>query len=247
MKNELFFGQKVIKSLFSRDEILQIQKEVDVILGEQDRAGYIWKFFDTNSGFIKRIEYFINYNAFFKNLSKSQKILKEIRNIINEEPILFKDKINLKYKNMSNFAPHQDICAGWDKYCDYQITVAIPLCDTNADNGGICYGKKTDKKLTPAFKDLPKFFPLEKPIETNLGDVIIFDSYVPHASYNNNTERPRIILFFTYNKKSDGDHYEVYHSDKFKVVPPDISKIKGKKYKSGNSNEQEFFYNKDIK
>ena len=31
-------------------------------------------------------------------------------------------------------------------------------------------------------------------------------------------------------------NYELYHSDKFKNVPPDIYKVKGKKYRSGNTN-----------
>ena len=79
------------------------------------------------------------------------------------------------------------------------------------------------------------------PITTNLGDIILFDSYIPHRSNLNNSQNERPILFFTYTFKKDGFHYEKYHSDKFKIVPPDIYKIKGKKYRSGNSNNETTF------
>ena len=246
MKSGIFFGKKVIKNFFTKTEVCEIQKEVDAILSEEDRVDYIWKFADINTGRIKRIEYFINHNAFFQKLSISKKIIDEVRNIINEEPVIFKDKINIKYKNMCNFAPHQDICAGWDRYCDHQVTIAIPLCDTGSDNGGICFGNKTNVKITPTFNDLPDDFPLGDPVETSVGDVIFFDSYVPHASYDNKTNNARTILFFTYNKKSDGNHYESYHEDKFKSVPPDISKVPGKQYRSGNSNYKKNIFNKET-
>jgi len=247
MKSDIFFGKRVIRGLFTKTEIHEMRKEVDTILSEEDRVDYIWKFRDIDTGRVKRIEHFLNYNSFFRKLSISKKIIDEVQKIIHVKPVIFKDKINIKHNNMCNFAPHQDICAGWDKYCDYQITIAIPLCDTGSGNGGICYGKKTNTKLTPTYNDLPDDFPLDKPVETCMGDAIIFDSYVPHASYENRTSKPRIILFFTYNRKIDGDHYKSYHVDKFKVVPPDISKVCGKQYKSGNSNHKKNIFIKETK
>ena len=69
MKSGIFFGKKVIKNFFTKTEVCEIQKEVDAILSEEDRVDYIWKFADINTGRIKRIEYFINHNAFFQRLS----------------------------------------------------------------------------------------------------------------------------------------------------------------------------------
>ena len=96
-------------------------------------------------------------------------------------------------------------------------------------------------QLTNTFEDLNCDIKLE-PVCTNKGDIILFDSYIPHASYKNQTNKARSILFFTYTPAITGDHYEQYHMDKFKNVPPDIYKIKGKKYKSGNSNSDEVEY-----
>ena len=60
----------------------------------------------------------------------------------------------------------------------------------------------------------------------------MFDSFLPHKSFKNNTDKPRKILYFTY---TDTDKYEIYHNDKFKVVPPDIYRDKNKKYRSNNT------------
>ena len=46
---------------------------------------------------------------------------------------------------------------------------------------------------------------------------------------------------FTYIPKAQGDYYEQYHRDKFKNVPPDIYKEKGKAYRSGNTNKEKVF------
>ena len=82
---------------------------------------------------------------------------------------------------------------------------------------------------------------------TDIGDVILFDSYVPHASYENKTSDPRPILMFTYTPKSEGDYYEKYHADKFKNVPPDIYKEVGKSYRSGNTNITKAYQRVDNK
>ena len=67
--------------------------------------------------------------------------------------------------------------------------------------------------------------------------IIIFDSFVPHKSFINKTKKSRKILFFTYsyNENKINTMYEDYHRDKFLVVPPDIYRLKNKKYRSGNT------------
>ena len=90
--------------------------------------------------------------------------------------------------------------------------------------------------LTNYFEDLKEEEVSLNKYETNLGDIICFDSYIPHASYKNSSDKRRIIVFFTYSPLKNGDFYEQYHADKFKNVPPCIYKEKGKKYRSGNTN-----------
>lgn len=239
MKWDNAFGKKVIKNIFTYDEIQQIKIEITSLEKEIDVKNYIWKYYEQD-GNLNRIEYFIKYNTNLKKLSISEKIVDEVTKLMGEDVVLFKDKINYKYHNGEEFKAHQDITAGWGKYSNKHITFTIPLCDVNKENGGLYFGDKQTESLTENFNDLDVEMNYEL-VNLNLGDVVLFDSYVPHKSLKNKTKYPRPILFFTYTPKSDGDNYENYHLDKFKKVPPDIHKEVGKLYRSGNTNIAKIF------
>ena len=80
--------------------------------------------------------------------------------------------------------------------------------------------------LTDYFHDLLDYDSELTPVKTKKGDAVIFDSFIPHASFQNNSDKKRQIIFFTYTPLSLGSFYEEYHSDKFNAVPPDIFKVK---------------------
>ena len=67
-------------------------------------------------------------------------------------------------------------------------------------------------------------------IPTAPGDVIFFDSFVPHGSYPNLSDARRRILYVTYNRAADGDHRDQYYADKRKNYPPDCEREPGKVY-----------------
>ena len=69
------------------------------------------------------------------------------------------------------------------------------------------------------------------PIPSEPGDVLFFDSYVPHASKMNETDRARRILYLTYNARSHGDHRARYFADKRANFPPDIERKPGTDYR----------------
>jgi ectoine hydroxylase-related dioxygenase (phytanoyl-CoA dioxygenase family) len=69
------------------------------------------------------------------------------------------------------------------------------------------------------------------PLPTEPGDVVFFDSYVPHASKPNLTDRARRALYLTYNRASDGDHRARYFADKRAAFPPDVERKAGVNYK----------------
>lgn len=232
---DIIFGHKVCKQVFTADEILNIASEVDLLVNEVDRKNFIWKFYES-SGKINRIEYFVNFSSFFKQLSLDKKIINLIKREIGYDVVLFKDKINFKYPGGEGFEPHQDITAGWGRYSNFQISVAIPLTSTNIENGAIEFGSPITKMINNYHEDID--VELDYTIaQTKIGDILLFDSYVPHKSGSNNSKLPRPILFYTYTLSEHGDFYEKYHYDKFQNVPPDIHKEKGKKYRSGNTNE----------
>jgi 2-aminoethylphosphonate dioxygenase len=69
------------------------------------------------------------------------------------------------------------------------------------------------------------------PVPTRRGDVVFFDSYVPHASRPNLTREQRRVLYVTYNRASDGDHRVSYYADKRASFPPDIERLPGVEYR----------------
>ena len=226
----------IIKSYFTENQIDDLLKEIKRLENQTDKKDYIWKYYEEDKKTISRIEKFIKHSPLLKQTSELF--------FKGSNYTLFKDKINFKYPGGNGvFTPHQDIvAAGWDDYGDYHINVAIPLQDTTLENGCIYFSDiKTDKKLTPRYTNItddivdPKSY---KPYPTKKGDIILFDSYIPHKSFTNNSKDNRVIIFFTYvlSTKFD-DVYEKYHNDKFVNNPPDINKEEGKKYMS-NVNHQ---------
>jgi ectoine hydroxylase-related dioxygenase (phytanoyl-CoA dioxygenase family) len=69
------------------------------------------------------------------------------------------------------------------------------------------------------------------PVPTEPGDVLFFDSLAPHASKPNLTDRPRRMLYLTYNAAAEGDHHDRYFAEKRASFPPDIECVPGVEYK----------------
>ena len=220
---------KIFRNYFSNDMIQNINNEVKQL--ENEKPTSIWKYYEHyNKNVLSRLEYFVNKSKFMKDLSKKL--------IQNTNIFLMKDKINFKYPQGEGFIAHQDISSGWHKYGKKHITIAIPLTVTTIDNGCLwIVDINCKKQLTPDFTNLDNSIindNLYKPIETNIGDIFIFDSFLPHKSFKNNTNESRKILYFTY---TYNDKYEEYHTDKFKYVPPDIYRDSKKKYRGNNTFE----------
>ena len=72
-----------------------------------------------------------------------------------------------------------------------------------------------------------------KPIETIPGDLVLFDSYVPHRSAANVSDVSRRALYATYNKATDGEFRERYFTEKRQAFPPDVERQAGAQYETG--------------
>ena len=62
------------------------------------------------------------------------------------------------------------------------------------------------------------------------GDVMIFNSYIPHWSSINNSTEPHRTIPLKYNLERDGGKLNQYYRDKRRDFPPDIERLRGKKY-----------------
>jgi len=184
---------------------------------------------------ISRIENFYPYHAGFRALFDGEKLRGRVGQLLGEPAVLFKDKINFKMPGGDGFKPHQDQQAGWSTYASLFVTALVSIDEATVENGclelaaghhrrgliGQEWAPLTEHEMAGmAFVAYPS-----KP-----GDVALFDSYVPHRSGPNLTDRARRVLYVTYNRCSEGDHRLRYYADKRKSYPPDVEREPDKTY-----------------
>jgi ectoine hydroxylase-related dioxygenase (phytanoyl-CoA dioxygenase family) len=163
-----------------------------------------------------------------------------IGHLMGEPYVLFKDKINFKWPGGGAFLPHQDfpayeflgprehitgmVCidpATIDNGC---LNVAKKWSETFADDGDFdpeqlqkgrvtlpyVIGTSAHGSIEPKYSDKLEW----QALETSAGDLVIFNSFVPHYSETNNTNKPRRAMFLTHNRLMEGDHRRAYYHAK---------------------------------
>jgi ectoine hydroxylase-related dioxygenase (phytanoyl-CoA dioxygenase family) len=110
-----------------------------------------------------------------------------------------KDKINIKPAQGAGFKAHQDITAflaNQHGFPTYHISVCIPLKKFTIENGCLeissdYYGEKIfSHEKGVLCKDIEKTFSFI-PILADVGDIILFNSFIVHRAGNNNTNFSR--------------------------------------------------------
>lgn len=181
---------------------------------------------------LARIENFMDYSSIMKDLSCNSELLSIVEHCLGCKPVLFKEKINFKYPNSGFFAPHQDAPAFNHLGAKYHITVMITIDHTTIENGCINMSYESyNNEILPIEddgsikKDILNKLKWES-IKCKIGDIVIFDSYVPHFSDINKTSSSRRALFLTYTAL-DNDNYDIrdrYYKDKRKKFPPECER-----------------------
>jgi hypothetical protein len=228
-------------SFFSAAEMAAISRYTDeaVALPELSGAQMVYRetsLLDVKSRVIQRIEDFCPHHAGLDALVRGGRLQRCVEELLGEPAVLFKEKINFKMPGGAGFDVHQDQQAGWSAYAPLFVTAMVSIDAATIENG--CLEMVTTPRLsgligkewTPLTAEEMCPFELE-PVPTRPGDVLFFDSYVPHASKPNLTGEPRRILYLTYNRASDGDHRARYYADKRASFPPDVDRQPGVEYR----------------
>ena len=168
-----------------------------------------------NKTVLCRTEYIINNHPGMENILTSGLIPSIVENICDYKVNLYKEKINYKYSNTGVYKPHQDITAYPDS--KNHITCMINLCDTNLLNGCIEFSPTPENNILNHNNGV-----ISNPDDLNwidcptqFGDIVLFNSYVPHRSGINKLDAPRRALYITYNDALEGDLREDYYKHKF--------------------------------
>lgn len=231
-------GYVLIKNFFNKTQRNDLDSWTNQLKSFPESKNCYMKYYETkdNKRLLSRMENFLDYHNDF-SLFELEVIRPLVESIFKEPVVLFKEKINFKLPGGGAFEPHQDHPA-WSEFpsTDY-INIAIPIDEMTDDNGTLyfasgigrdkkIYHDKETNKIDDKLIDSWKW----EPVYGNLGDLLMFNSYVPHRSFINKTNNPRRVYFLTYNKLKDGNYRESYFKTKREKFPPDIEKEKGKDY-----------------
>ena len=231
-------GYLVVRGGFGPEEMRRIDAWTREVEAMPEVSGRQWVYHeeslkDAGRQLIARIENIAPFHAGFAELSGA--LGKSAGQLMGEQAVLFKEKINFKMPGGAGFKPHQDVQAGWDAYADYFVNVLVCIDEATPENGCLKMVSGHHKRgifrswepLTEA--DMRGMVFVECP--TRPGDLVFFDSFAPHASEANMTDATRRLYYATYNRASAGDHMARYYADKHKNYPPDIDRQAGREYR----------------
>jgi len=227
-------GFIVLKRFFDKVTMERISACLDGLRdkqpGRRQEAKYYERSTITGENILVRIENVLgDYNAGLTELLLAPEAIECLTQLFGEPPVLFKEKINYKLPGCRPDKLHQDQAAGWNRYCDFFITMAIAVDENRKENAALSFmtsGNYERRLMTeewqPLREDDPPYSPEDEyaVLEADPGDVIFFDAYVPHGSPANTSNRSRRNIFLTFNRMSDGDMRAGYYADKWASYAP---------------------------
>src|SRR4051812_14553631 len=214
-------GYLLLPGFFNAREVAEITRWTEELASAPEEVGRHWVYreaslLDPEARIIQRIENFCPFHEGFDHLVQRGRLIGTVSRLFGEQAVLFKEKINFKMPGGAGFKAHQDQQAGWSAYALLFITALVGIDASTIENGCLEVAPRWHKRglLGEEWKPLDDRTIAEvglKPVPTDPGDVLLFDSYVPHASAENMTSAARRILYLTYNRLSDGDQRERYY------------------------------------
>ena len=221
------------------EALTALQAWTEDLAGRPEQAGRWMKYFERAPGddrLLCRVENFVPYHAGMDALLRGPEILARVSELMGEPAVIFKEKINFKLPGGAGFAAHQDAPA-FDAFGQrYHITVLITVDPSDRSNGGLEFGAPTERyEVLSQNPDGTVADHVEAamdwtPMDLPAGSIVFFDSYIPHRSPRNESDRSRRSLYITYSRASEGDCRELYYTDKRSTFPPEIERLPGIDY-----------------
>lgn len=206
----------------------------DELAAWPETPGKWMKYFEPGAArLLCRVEDFIPYHAGLRELLARPDLAACLDALFGEPHVLFKEKLNFKLAGGAGFAAHQDAPAFTSFGQTYHITLMLGADATTTENGclEIVDGFHEAKTLAQApdgtLRDDVVAGLDWHALPTQPGDVVLFDSYVPHRSGPNRSAGPRRALYVTYNRASEGDRRAEYFALKRRAFPPECERVPG--------------------
>ena len=233
-------GYLVVPGAFDAKFVALWLAELDQMTGAQGPQRWM-TYFEVQAGSKQccRVEHFLQDAPRLRDLLVGCKVMGLVSQCLGAPGVLFKEKINLKRPGGEGFAPHQDAPA-FDLFGQStHLTLMVSLDEATAQNGCLevaqiehcdrLLSMNPDRTLTSAVADSLRW----QSIESMPGDLVIFNSFLPHRSEVNQSSRSRRALYATYAKASEGDFRAEYFQQKRALFPPDAEREPGRAYAGG--------------
>jgi 2-aminoethylphosphonate dioxygenase len=232
-------GFVTISGALSVEQTRRIQNWTAEISDWPESPGRWMKWFESTDAeprMLCRLENFVPYHRGFAELLKGEMITGLISELMGESAILYKEKINFKLPGGSGYGAHQDAPAFATFGHRYHITMMVPIDAADPDNGCLemVYGhhdrgllrQNEAGEVHPEVEDSLQW----RSLSSKPGDLVFFDSFVPHRSNANTSPRSRRAMYITYNRASEGDYRSSYFERKRRNFPPECERVEGVDY-----------------
>ena len=168
---------------------------------------------------LARVENFSTRHAHWGNLTFGL-VNDLISQVYREKAVLFKDKLNFKMPGGAGFLCHQDATAyATGALATHHISAMVAIDEATVENGCLEVAPALHKKGVLKNKEGVTCESLTSEMNfvnvlTQPGDIVLFDSYLPHQSGPNMTDHPRRLAYLTYNKEREGNFHAEYYATK---------------------------------
>ena len=183
-----------------------------------------------------RVENFIEYHAELSAMLRGPGVIDAVSALMGRAAVLFKEKINFKLPGGSGFDAHQDAPAFAMFGQTYHVTMMVAVDDATEINGCLEFADPVEVGHILAQNETGTIHPdvesslTWRPCAVKAGDVVLFDSYIPHRSKPNRSAHPRRALYITYNRLAEGDVRTAYFEQKRVSFPPECERVAGIDY-----------------
>ncbi len=224
----------VLRAALSPAEREQLRAWTDELAEWPETPGKWMKYFEPGAErLLCRVEDFIPHHAGLRELLARPDLIACLDALFGEPSALFKEKLNFKLAGGAGFAAHQDAPAFTSFGQTYHVTLMLSADATTEENGclEVVDGFNESRTLPQAEDGTLRGDVVAhlawRPLPTEPGDAVLFDSYLPHRSGPNRSRGPRRALYVTYNRASEGDRRAEYFALKRRVFPPECERIPG--------------------
>jgi hypothetical protein len=221
-------GFVIFRSAFPEEEIQALDAEANRLserkdLIDTDNIRCRWQnHFQTGECRFDCFDPVIDLSPACERIARAPRLLDLVGSLYGEAACLFKDKLIFKPAGAEGYRLHQDYIA-WDSFPTSFLTAIVAIDPCHGENGAteVFRGYHRRGCMSPRdgmYHQLPNDAVDPSAgvvLSLQPGDVAVFSGYTPHRSSANRSNRPRRMLYLSYNAFSDGGEQREKHYAEF--------------------------------